>query len=731
MTGASRPAAPWNLSIGGDSQAVTPSDGRAAIALTGPQAGTQNGVQMRDKSLLRVISNEELVQQEDAALQLQREKEQEQRLIQEQGIVGHIRERWSYFRNVRETRGISIRLVESLRAYRGQYSEQKLQSIQQFAGSDVYCRLTALKCRGATAMLRDIYLSGERSWHVLPTPNPTLPDDISSSINELVMGEVQFMQQNGQPVDERTIQMRREQLMDAAKLAAQDKAAKEARQATRYMDDILVEGGFYDALVEFLINISIFPYAFMKGPVVEMVTDVKWENGEAVEKDIPQMRWYTPNPFDIFWDSGTRNFEDTDVIEKIRLKRTDLANLIGVPGYSEEAIREVLRMYGNGGLSDWLDYTDTIRARLEQKEDPHINQSGHIDTLEFHGGIQGSMLREYGFTEEQVPDSEVDYHCIAWLIGHHLIKVQIDPNPRKRHPYYMTSFDVVPGTEVGHGIPELIHDIQDVANASLRAMVNNLSIASGPQVVVNDDRLVNNMDAETLYPWKRWRVSADPYGNNSEKPVDFFQPASNAQELLLVFNAMFTLADEVSAIPRYMQGSMNTGGGAGDTASGLSMLMQSASKTLQSVAANIDNDILKPLLRKLHDTILLTDESGHLRGDENIEVRGVVFATQRERERARLLEFLQMTANPIDLQIMGVGGRAELLREASHTLNLDHKQIIPDPEQMGMQTAAGMGPTIPDAASAQGAKTPGPPAEAGAVDEGMKALPRGPSGAAV
>ena len=63
---------------------------------------------------------------------------------------------------------------------------------------------------------------------------------------------------------------------------------------------------------------------------------------------------------------------------------------------------------------------------------------------------------------------------------------------------------------------------QPVANATLRALVNNLSIASGPQVVVNDDRLGDGEDGEQMYPWKRWHVKSDPFGNNTEKAIEFF-----------------------------------------------------------------------------------------------------------------------------------------------------------------------------------------------------------------
>tara|TARA_R110000772_G_scaffold51809_5_gene118873 strand:+ start:771 stop:2807 length:2037 start_codon:yes stop_codon:yes gene_type:complete len=669
---------------------------------------------------LRAVSNSQLDQQEQAALAAQ--KASEVRLEQEESIAAHIRTKFQRYRDTRQSEGIADRLLESLRAFRGEYSPEKKAEIKKFGGSTVYSRLSALKCRGATAMLRDIYLAGERPWFVEATPKPTLPEDITKSMLSLVGNEVRNAQQGGQQVEQKQIQERVKQLAHAAEKAAVGKAKKEAEAATDFLDDILVEGGFYDALVDFLHHLTVFPYAFVKGPVVRMATDVKWENGRAVTKDIPKMYWTAPNPFDIYWQSGARKFEHGDVIEHIRLTRAELNNLIGVPGYNEEHIRAALQDYGNGGLADWLDYTDSERADLESREDPHSNDSDMIDTLEFHGKIQGSMLLEYGFTEEEVTDPDMDYFCTAWLIQKHVIKVQIDPSPRKRHPYYMTSFEKIPGAIVGYGLPEILDDIQDVANASLRALVNNLSIASGPQVVVNDDRISPNNDSDELYPWKRWHVINDPLGS-AEPAVNFHQPQSNSQELLATYQQMTTIADEISSIPRYMTGSSSVGG-AGRTASGLNMLMQNAGKVLQSVAANIDADIFAPLLQKLYDTVLLTDEEGRLQGDESIRVRGVVFANQRENERTRMLEFLQMTANPIDSQIVGMEGRAELLREIADRIGLEGVQIVPDKETVKQQQAQ-------QAQAPQGA-TPGgkPPPEAGAVDEGLKGAARGPSGQA-
>jgi hypothetical protein len=375
----------------------------------------------------------------------------------------------------------------------------------------------------------------------------------------------------------------------------------------------------------------------------------------------------------------------------------------------------VLDHYGRSGFVVNTDGTDSERAVQENRENPHTNSSGLIDCLEFHGNVQGRALIDAGMDKSLIPDELRDYFVQVWKIGSYVIKTQIAPSPRKRHPYFITSFEKVPGTPVGNALPDILSDIQDVANATLRALVNNLSISSGPQVWVNEDRLADGENADDMYPWKRWRCKSDPMNATStQPPIGFFQPNSNAQELLGVYQQFVNIADELSAIPKYLSGS-GAPGGAGRTASGLAMLMGNASKILQTVAANIDGDVIEPALQQLFDIIMLTDTSGLLTGQEGIVVKGVSVAVQKETQRSRQLEFLQLTANPLDVQIMGPTGRAAVLRAVAGTIGLEGEEIVPSDAEL--QKRMNAAPVTPDgngtpeeaAAQAQGGQQ-GPPA---------------------
>jgi hypothetical protein len=788
------------------------------------------------------------------------------------GLAGFITDQYTIFRRHRDTvgRGWSDRLLAALRAFNGVYEQAIIEEIKRFGGSNVYSRLIAMKCRGTSSLLRDVYLGTDRPWGIQPASDPDIPPEVVEAIGTVIKGQVGQMiqahmqaQQANQahemgvkaahaygaaqgihpafidqaipshqsgpsqgpltgaippntplppqapgnaglppppPIpplpDPSAIRDHYDMMMEDARDAVKRKAVEQAKIAEDKLEERLAQGGFYNALAEFLVDIPMFPYAVIKGPTVRIKTQVKWtrdvapwSGAESVPQpaggaqtssttpatpampsltpqsnqvapapmsggamapssqmgmpsappaprkaqvatpqvvDIPMLCWERISPFDIYWTPGVANIEDANIIERSRLTRADINDLLDLPGFNTDEVRAVLDEYGRGGLVDNWDVTDAERAILEGREDPRFNQSGLIACLEFQGMAQGRFLLDLGVDPATIPDPMRDYFCNAWLIGRHVIKVQFSPSPRKRHNYYVTSFEKVPGNPCGNGLPDLLADISSVANATLRALVNNLSIASGPQVVVNDDRLGDGEDGEQMYPWKRWHTKADPFGNNTEKAIEFFNTASNSQELLQVYLAFSNMADETSAIPKFMTGTPPQGG-LGRTASGLSMLMQNSSKILQTVAANIDGDVVEPILNSLFDMVMLTDDTGLLTGEEKIRVLGVKVAQQRETQRARQLEFLQITGNPIDMSIIGPKGRAKILRNVATEIGMPGEDIVPTDDEMEQKEKQQQ---VMQQMAAQGAAG-GPPGGGGAPPAGPHGAPPGgqPGGA--
>lgn len=592
-------------------------------------------------------------------------------------LAGYVRAQFEIFRNHRNTQaGWSNRMLAAMRTFNGQYDPSKLAEITKWGGSTVYARLIAQKCRAASSLLRDIYLGQDIPWSLQPPKNPPVPPDVIAKIDALIKAEAQQVaQQLGQPPSPSDLGERKRHLLEQASDAAKRKAAQQARDSGDKIQDMLNQGGYYHALAEFLVDLPIFPFACIKGPVVKVIPTVVWPPGGGAPtiEQTPKLTWNRVSPFDIWFTPGVADIENANVIEKLRVTRAELNDLLDLPGYNQSEIRAVLDEYGSGGLYDNWDTTDAERSVLESRENPAWNRSGMISMMEFNGNVQGRILQDYGLV---VQDELRDYHVQVWVVGSHVIKCHLSPSPRQRHPYFITSFEKVPGTPVGNGLTDLLADLQESANATLRSLVNNISIASGPQVVVNDDMLAPEENGEDMYPWKRWHTRADPMTSGGKQPISFFMPAMNAQAMIEVFDKFVSIADDVSAIPKYVGG--QGGGGAGRTASGLAMLMGNASKILQTVSANIDRDIIEGSMMQLQDLLLLTDKSGLLTGEERLTVQGVNVAIQRETLRQRQIEFLTATNNPTDQKIMGIKGRATVLRSVSTTIGMPGEEIVPD-----------------------------------------------------
>lgn len=679
--------------------------------------------------LLRVVSPSQLDEQDRVRL-AEATRANARPSLPATDMGSYIRARWQAFRNHRNNTSFNLneRLLRAQRMFAGEYDAGKLAAIKQFGGSEVYSRLVAGKCRAASALLRDVYLGPIRPWDIQEQPDSPVPPAVQQQILELLALEAQTLEADGDPVDQDKLHMRFIDLMHAAKQAAKRNAQSQAKGITDKIEDLLVGGKFYSALAEFLADLPLFPFACIKGPVVRMVPKLTWNNGSPTMETKPQMFWERVSPFNLYWTPGVSHIDAAEIIERRRLTRNDLNDLIGLPGYDQKAVMAALEDYGRG-YRDWMDWPDAEQAMNEGRENPNLNESDMIDAIEYHGTVQGSVLLENGFTTKMIPEPEREYSVQSWVVGLHTIKTQLNPSPRQRHPYFVTSYEKIPGTIVGHGLPDVLEDLQEVANATLRSIVNNLSISSGPQVVINDDAVSPGSNTDDLYPWKRWHTQNDPMSTNRE-PVTFFQPQSNAQELLAVFQAVGIMADEVSAIPRYVSGS-GASGGAGRTASGLSMLMDNASKVLQNVVANVDGDVMAGLLSGLYDMLMLTDKTGTLTGEEEIRVRGVNVAVQQETERQKQIEFLRITANPIDGAIIGPMGRARVLRAVAQNLGLP-EDVVPDDAEMQRQmdiekqkaalaAASGVPSVGPDGKPIAPGGAPGNPSQPGGQQGGSQA----------
>lgn len=605
-------------------------------------------------------------------------------------LASYVYKAWDVSRLARRVHEITM--LECLRQRNGQYAPDKLAAIKSAGGSEVYMMLTSLKCRSAASWIRDVMLDqGDPPWDIMPTPQPDLPTDSQDAVAEMATQQAGMMMDSGMPMDPSMLLDMKAQMEDQEAQQVFEQAAKIADRMKRKMKDQLAEGGWFESFDQFIEDLVTFQVGIIKGPIVRKRPKLQWVASDLGEmtpsiKDELVVEFERVSPFDLYVAPNARTIHGSYVIERHRMTRNDLNSLIGSPGYNDEAIKNVLDDYAISGFRNWL-AGDQQRAFEEGRPAEWLDVDQPIDALEFTGSIPGKLLVQWGMTPKEVPDESREYNASVWVIGPYTIRAVLNYDPLGRKPYSITSYEKIPGSVYGKAIPQLIADVQQICNAAARSLVNNMGIASGPQVVVNIDRLAPGEDAE-LHPWKKWYIS-DDMGGKAGKVIEFYQPSPMVNELLEVFERFSRLADDYSGIPAYTYGNSFIGA-AGRTASGLSMLMGAASKSIKQVISHIDVDIIAPIMERLYYHNMRYDEDKSIKGDVKVVARGTLALMVKEQLNIRRMEFLTATANPIDSQIVGMEGRAALLREIVKGLDMPVDKIVPDPRNVVpmSQTAA-------------------------------------------
>lgn len=639
---------------------------------------------MAGLTFLRVVDNATMMRQEQEAADKALAERQNQPMIL--GIAAHLRMCWDVAQQAKKP--IEQIMLRAMRQRNGEYEADKLQAIQSQGGSEIYMMITEVKCRAAESWLRDILLdTGTPPWDIQPTPIPDLSPVQAKEIQDIFANSVlDILQSTGQAPS-------KAQIMEIREMVSQDYRFKLLQDAQNRVDkmklkiqDQFAQGGWPEAFNDFVTDLVTYPAAFIKGPVVRRQRALGWKvdaTGRTVAEPIERIapEYERVDPFRIYPEPGITRIEDGYIFEHHPLSRMDLADLIGVPGYDEDAIRKIL---DEGSGPSWIgEDVELIKEEQERKYYSYMKPTDTYDALEFWGKVSGKMLREWGMTEEDVPDEAREYDANVWMVGNYVIKAVLNYDPLGQKPYSKTSFIKCPGAFWGKGIPEIIEDIQDMCNAAARALANNMGIASGPQVEVNLDRIPPNEDITQMYPWKIWQVTNDPVGS-SAPAVRFTQPEDNASTLMAVYEKFSRLADDHSGIPAYLYGDLNVQG-AGRTSSGLSMLMGAAGKGIRQVVGHIDQDVIKPVVQRQFVYNMRYDEDESIKGDAQVVAKGAINLAVKETVNVRRIEFLNATANPVDLEILGKDGRSAILREVAKGLQMDVETVVPSREKAGYQ----------------------------------------------
>jgi hypothetical protein len=571
-------------------------------------------------------------------------------------------------------------MLKSKRALNGEYEADKLAKIMAMGGSSIYMRLADEKSNAAKAWIIDTMLPADQMpFGVDPTPVPELTPMEEQAIRKSVMSETQMDIQMGVVTIPEDVTAKIEAIEGEIVRRMRNAAKKHDAAVDNKIKDVIVESNWKEAFKDFISNMVDYPAGIFKGPEFfrKKVITRDQAGNPKIESKI-KMRFRAPSPFNIYPSPSATGPDDGFLFEKHTLTRKALNELRGAPQYDEAAINLVLEEYGRGGLRRWLWETNQQEVhRLAHRYNVDQDPDGTIDALQFWGSVQGIWLTEHGI---HVDDVWAEYEVEVWQIGRYIIKAAINENPLGRRDYYVASFRETPGQFWGKGVPELIADDCDMCNAAARNLVNNMGIASGPQIGVDKSVIPAGEKLTTITPMKIWQFDMSKIANGTRPPMWFFQPQLIIEQLIKVYEFFSDRADNTTGIPKYSYGQQASGGALG-TATGFSMMMSNASRAIKQVIGNIDT-VIEGSIRGVRDTLVFYDPDPIMRkGDIKVVAKGAASLVAKEQRQIRMNEMLQIALHPIVLQTIGQDGFAELLRKVFQGADLDADDIVPSKDE--------------------------------------------------
>jgi hypothetical protein len=514
------------------------------------------------------------------------------------------------------------------------YSSERLLQIEADGEEPVYAPLAAMQSITGAASCRQVLLpAGERPWSIKHTPIPDLPAENLDAVESQYRADVVVNPSVKYTGRKAFLEKSQRELLNK-------RAEKECAYAAQKIEDDFISSGFYTVLSDFLEDFATYPFAVLKRTTIRE-KQLEWKKGKPVVvekiKDIDER----VSPFDIYPAPGMVGMHDGPLIERLRLRDADLAMHRSVPGFITENVDKIVTEKPYGWLVEWGD---------AERNDAEMNnllnwgaQGDLIDVLRMWAKIPGDVLLEHGVQIPQKSKSEQARNPLAtefydtevWFCKGQILRVAINPHPLDRRPYYKAVWRSVPGQFAGSSPPLQVQSLADMCNSTMRALAKNMGLSAGPQVVLMIDMLPQGEEeVVVIYSNKIWQARSRP--GVSQAPVTFFQPTSNARELISVFQHYWELAGDVTGIYRWNYGADQGMQGAAQTMNGLAMLLENSNKVIRHAIQNLEEQVLKP---RVYDQYLINmlyaKDEDRILGDIEIVARGSSSLIERASIRQR------------------------------------------------------------------------------------------------
>lgn len=625
------------------------------------------------------------VMQEDDPKTMDSIGEQEANERARVNLAMHIANIFESNKMLRESNGIDEELAKRLRQMNGEYDPDDLSQIMAKGQPLAYINISAHKQRTLVAWLTEFFANSEKSFYIKPTPVPEMSEEVTSkAVDETMKDWLEEYAAKGKPPDEEVVFEYASIMRDKIFKEMTEEAKKCAIRMERRLKDDMVEGKWSRPNDSFINLLAMYGTAGFRSPVIRLKKLPAYKKTKYGKRVIDEMKMVREgeeiSPWDMFPSNGAVDAQEGDFCIRVRYSPKELRQVVNLPCYFEENIQTVLSRYGESGVRVRVT-SDSVRERLEKKDSSDVRNAKIMEGIECWCQASGEMLIGLGITRtpDRTPVSEEEWYEVnAIVIDGYVIYCRVIDSAEER-PIDVAGVYKMPGSFWHQGPLYVIDHIQRLCNATTRNLLVNMGFASGPQAVMDDMSRLHPMDDGKARPNKTWAFTNN--GQNPNKPISFFDIPSVATEMINIFQFYMRLADEITGIPAFANGT-DAAVGAARTKGGLQMLFGAANRGIKKIVANMD-DVLKACVMRLYWWHMRFNQDESIKGDISVEVCGVKQFTMREELANKQLEFLRVIGQDQRMmQLQQPEELAKMVREIAVGFEIDPDHVAPEDDEM-------------------------------------------------
>lgn len=594
---------------------------------------------------------------------------------------GEIAKRYEAAKDARQE--IEREMLADLRRRDGQYEPEIQARLEAAGGSTVFDNVTDLKCAGAEAMFADaLFFSGQPFWALEPTPIPELDETVEARAVQAIVQRAMEGGLDPAQMDPGAFEAAVGELSEKIKKSIVDEAAKRAAGMEELIRDQLAEGGFDEALNDFVVDVCTHKIGALMGPCPQIKRVQRTVGTAVVWEEKLVLATERVSPLDVYPESMSTKPGDGDFFIRRRISNDAAIALRDVPEVRQDKLAEALRRKGG---------TDETRDEEQAQIAQGTTQSAHKPDVEHELVFWWhwmSRSQVSAFTGDEEPDdalADERVPMMGLMLNGVVVKAQENLDKSGAPNVFIASFRKRPGAFWGYGVSALCKGQQEQINVVARALANNIHKSSMPSYQADHAALVDPKVLTKTFPGQV--VYTRQIMGDNRDPVKLLETPNYTPVLLNARNQASQWADEKTGIYPQAYGNPAQVGPA-ETLGGYQLLRQDQTKTFKRALYNVSQAIAGLIKAYWRWNMLFSDDES-VKGDVEVVTRGAVQLYMTSEDSDQMLSALALLSqNPVLQGAAKESGPAWLFREVLRMRRIDPDKVLKSEEDIAAELAA-------------------------------------------